>query len=227
MNDEERFEEIDAAIKLKLAELREYVEDVDSSSLSSSSKEGAQQCLKEVDQQVPLLITSIDKQIKAAEDLLSDIPTSQRSKYTRRIQVHKTERNRLSRSLVVPSHGHCLLKTSASDPSKVLDGQDIQRDRLLKSTARLESSSRRLDHSRQVALETESFGVGILADLKGQRQQLENTRAKLEEADGYINKSLKTLKEMGRRYILLFDLNDFLDGFEFGDVWSHLFDYTS
>jgi hypothetical protein len=102
MNDEERFEEIDATIKLKLAELRGHVEDIDSSSISSSSKEKTQQCLKEVDQQVPLLITFIDNQIKAAEDLLSDIPTSQRSKYTRRIQAHKTERNRLSRSLVVP-----------------------------------------------------------------------------------------------------------------------------
>jgi vesicle transport through interaction with t-SNAREs 1 len=50
-------------------------------------------------------------------------------------------------------------------------------------------------------LETENIGADILRDLKGQREQLENTKAQLNEADGYMNKSIKTLKDMGKWYL--------------------------
>ena len=50
MNEEGQFEEIDAEIKLKLAELRECVQE--DGGVSSSAKRKAQQCLKDVDQQV-------------------------------------------------------------------------------------------------------------------------------------------------------------------------------
>ena len=40
-----------------------------------------------------------------------------------------------------------------------------------------------------------------MTDLRRQREQIENSRTKLDEADGYVNKSLKTLKEMGKRYV--------------------------
>ena len=50
MEKEEQFEEIDAEIKLKLTELRECVQD--DGTISSSSRRKAQQCLKDVDQQV-------------------------------------------------------------------------------------------------------------------------------------------------------------------------------
>jgi vesicle transport through interaction with t-SNAREs protein 1 len=49
-------------------------------------------------------------------------------------------------------------------------------------------------------LETENIGAGILQDLKGQREQIQNTKAQLDEADGYVDKSIKTLKDMGKRY---------------------------
>ena len=48
--DEEQFEEIDTEVKLKLAELRECVQD--DGRVSSSAKRKAQQCLEDVDQQV-------------------------------------------------------------------------------------------------------------------------------------------------------------------------------
>lgn len=83
-----------------------------------------------------------------------------------------------------------------------------QRDRLLNSTVRLDASSRRLDKSHQMALETEDIGANILKDLKGQREQLENTKAQLDEADGYVNKSMKTLKDMGKWFIAKLNLTD-------------------
>lgn len=53
---------------------------------------------------------------------------------------------------------------------------DAQRQRLLKGTATLEDGSRRLQESNRLALETEDLGADILRDLRGQREQIENSR---------------------------------------------------
>jgi vesicle transport through interaction with t-SNAREs 1 len=82
-----------------------------------------------------------------------------------------------------------------------------QQERLLKSTGRLEASNRRLEQSHQLAIESEEIGTGVLRDLKGQREQIERTRGTLDEADGYVDKSIKTLKDMGKRWLLLTQLD--------------------
>jgi len=51
-----------------------------------------------------------------------------------------------------------------------------------------------------MANETENIGAGILGDLHAQREQILNARDTLMEADGYVDKSLRTLKGMARRY---------------------------
>ena len=50
------------------------------------------------------------------------------------------------------------------------------RTRLLTGTALLEDSTRRLQDSQRIALETESQGAEILVNLRGQREQIENAR---------------------------------------------------
>lgn len=50
------------------------------------------------------------------------------------------------------------------------------RSRLLSGTAVLEEGSRRLEDSHRIALETESQGADILRNLRGQREQIENSR---------------------------------------------------
>lgn len=79
-------------------------------------------------------------------------------------------------------------QASSSDPhsdSAYQDGtglgastkaQQAQRERLLKANYLLESGSDRLDSSHRIALETEQLGSSILRDLRGQREQIENTR---------------------------------------------------
>ncbi|KAI9601322.1 hypothetical protein H4Q26_001138 [Puccinia striiformis f. sp. tritici PST-130] len=73
-----------------------------------------------------------------------------------------------------------------------------QRERLLRSQQVLESSSNRLDSSHRIALETE-IRVRYLRDLRGQREQIENTRDTLREADGHLDKASNTLNKMIRR----------------------------
>lgn len=94
-----------------------------------------------------------------------------------------------------------------------IDAQETQRDRLLHSTARLEASSRRLDNSHRIANETETLGADILTELHKQRGQIEDTKTKLAEGEGYVNKSLKTLKDMGKWYAFnLSVLNMLIEG---------------
>ncbi|POW18974.1 hypothetical protein PSHT_05270 [Puccinia striiformis] len=99
-----------------------------------------------------------------------------------------------------------------SDLSNSTKERQAQRERLLRSQQVLESSSNRLDSSHRIALETEELGSGILRDLRGQREQIENTRDTVEfmsfyyrlfhwlrEADGHLDKASNTLNKMIRR----------------------------
>lgn len=70
---------------------------------------------------------------------------------------------------------------------------------MLSGTASLERSSQRLRDSQRVANETEQIGATILTDLRGQREQISNARNTLMEADGYVDKSIRTLRGMARR----------------------------
>ncbi|ANZ76505.1 BA75_03410T0 [Komagataella pastoris] len=83
------------------------------------------------------------------------------------------------------------------------DGDDnlsyTQRQQLLKSNASLERSSDRLRETSRIALETEDIGAGILNDLRSQREQIVNSRNTLLQADGYVDRSIQTLRTMTRR----------------------------
>ncbi|RKP10997.1 t-SNARE [Thamnocephalis sphaerospora] len=74
-----------------------------------------------------------------------------------------------------------------------------QRQRLISGTDRLNESTRRLEDSHRLALETEAVGVGILGDLRAQREQIQHTRDTLHEADSYVDKAQRTLRSMARR----------------------------
>ena len=85
------------------------------------------------------------------------------------------------------------------DDSGATDAQLEQRQQLLSGTERLDRSSQRLRDSQRVANETEDIGRSTLADLNVQREQIVNTRTRLLESEGYVDRSMKTLKTMGRR----------------------------
>lgn len=74
-----------------------------------------------------------------------------------------------------------------------------QRQRLLQGTDKLQDGTRRLEESHRIALETEDIGAGILSNLRGQREQIENTRDTLYRADNSIDRASGTLKQMIRR----------------------------
>ncbi len=61
-----------------------------------------------------------------------------------------------------------------------------------------------------MANETEEIGRGTLADLQLQRETIQHTRATMLESEGYVDRSVKTLRGMARRYFIPFTQDELL-----------------
>jgi len=101
-----------------------------------------------------------------------------------------------------------LLGQYRDDPDEDLEANNLsgaqqQRARLLNGTDKLSDSSRRLEESHRIALETEDLGADILGNLRGQREQIEGTRDRLYQADRNIDRASGTLGKMIRRWVLI------------------------
>jgi vesicle transport through interaction with t-SNAREs 1 len=133
----------------------------------------------------------------------SNIPTSQRSKVNSRFRNHQSDIDTLSRKLkaLADSDRKQLFGDRYTDDpeSGPRDAQLEQRQQLLSGTERLGRSSDRLRESQRIALETEQIGASTLADLHQQRNVIENTHRNLLQSEGYVDRSVKTLRGMARR----------------------------
>ncbi len=97
---------------------------------------------------------------------------------------------------------------SGGGPSDV---QLEQRQQLLAGTDRLDRSTQRLKASQALANETEAIGASTLADLHRQRETIQHTTDILLESEGYVDRSVKTLRGMARRYCSPPDHNPYFD----------------
>lgn len=86
-----------------------------------------------------------------------------------------------------------------SDNPAASDVHLEQRQQLLSGTDRLDRSTQRLRASQALAAETEAIGAGTLADLHRQRETIARTSDMLRESEGYVDRSVKTLRGMARR----------------------------
>ncbi|KAJ6090391.1 vesicle transport v-snare protein [Penicillium sp. IBT 16267x] len=150
-------------------------------------------------------IRSAEQVLDEATELLDqmrmekqNIPSEARSKINIRFRNYSSDVDEVKRKL-----------KSLSDDRKALFGdrytdepQDEhleQRQQLLSGTERLERSSARLQQSQRTALETEDVGRDVLANLYEQRQTIQHTRDNLQQSEGYVDTSIKTLRGMARR----------------------------
>lgn len=133
----------------------------------------------------------------------SNIPTSARSKVNTRFRNHQSDVDSLTRKLksLADSDRKQLFGDRYTDDPEAgpRDLQLEQRQQLLSGTERLGRSSDRLRESQRVALETEQIGASTLADLHQQRNVIENTHQNLLQSEGYVDRSVKTLRGMARR----------------------------
>lgn len=130
-----------------------------------------------------------------------NIPSTARSRLNPRFRNYETDIDASKRKLqTLASDRKALFGNRYRDDAE--DGADHQleqRQQLLSGTDRLERSSQRLRDSQRIANETEDIGRGTLADLQLQRETIQHTRQTMLESEGYVDRSVKTLRGMARR----------------------------
>ena len=133
-----------------------------------------------------------------------NIPSSTRSKINQRFRNFESDIDASKRKLKDLSSDRKALFGSRYTDDPNTDEQLEQRQQLLSGTDRLDRSSQRLRDSQRIANETEDIGRGTLADLHLQREQIQHTRMTILESEGYVDRSVKTLRGMARRYFIPF-----------------------
>lgn len=130
-----------------------------------------------------------------------NIPTSSRAKVNQRFRNYESDVDVHRRKLTSLSSDRSALFGSryTDEPSGGSDVQLEQRQQLLSGTDRLDRSTQRLKASQALANETEAIGADTLANLHGQREMIQHTHTTLLNSEGYVDRSVKTLRGMARR----------------------------
>ncbi|KFY15620.1 hypothetical protein V491_05617 [Pseudogymnoascus sp. VKM F-3775] len=187
----ELFSSYEAELKLVQADLNQKLDQIPE--LSGEPRKAA--------------ISQAERALEEANELLdqmrlekSNIPSSARTKINQRFRNHETDTDSAKRRLANLSNDRAALFGAryADDPNAG-DVQLEQRQQLLSGTERLDRSTQRLRDSQRLANETEDIGASTLADLHRQRHVIDHTHETLLQSEGYVDRSVKTLKGMARR----------------------------
>ncbi|KAI1376109.1 V-snare-domain-containing protein [Hypoxylon crocopeplum] len=152
-------------------------------------------------------ISAAERALEEADELLGqmrlekqNIPSSSRPKVNQRFRNFETDVDGCKRKLLsLASDRAALFGSRYTDNPNPTDVQLEQRQQLLSGTDRLDRSSQRLRSSQALANETEAIGASTLADLHTQRERITHTGQVLYESEGYVDRSVKTLRGMARR----------------------------
>lgn len=188
----ELFNSYEAELKLVQADLSQKLEQIPE--LSGEPRKAA--------------ISQAERALEEADELLgqmrlekSNIPTSSRAKVNQRFRNYESDVDSSRRKLADLSSDRAALFGAryTDDPAGPSDIHLEQRQQLLSGTDRLDRSTQRLKASQALANETEDIGAGTLADLHRQRETIQHTHDRLMESEGYVDRSVKTLRGMARR----------------------------
>lgn len=134
-----------------------------------------------------------------------NIPTRTRTRANQRYRDMQTSADQAQRKLRALADDRSALfgsreRYSDNPAGGAGDVQLEQRQQLLAGSDRLDRSSQRLKASQRLANETEAIGASTLADLHRQRETIQHTNETLLDSEGYVDRSVKTLRGMARRY---------------------------
>jgi vesicle transport through interaction with t-SNAREs protein 1 len=188
----ERFNSYEAEFKLVVADLTQKLDQIPE--LSGEQRKAS--------------IAQAERASEEADELLDqmklekgNIPSSVRAKVNQRFRNYQSDADSYKRKLrALADDRSALFGSRYTDNPSASDQQLEQRQQLLAGTDRLDRSTQRLKASQALANETEAVGASTLADLNRQRQTIQHTSDILLESEGYVDRSVKTLRGMARRY---------------------------
>lgn len=165
--------------------------------VTSLEGEARQSTLRDIES----LLDELKEILESMDTEIGGLPSDQRASFNSKTRAYKQQlsvQETTLKKLEDDEDRRVLFGNRDSNPNSSGQGFD-QRQSLLKNQASLGRASDRLRESQRVANETEGVGANILNNLRGQREQLLNSRNTLMEADGYVDKSIRTLRTMSRR----------------------------
>jgi len=154
-------------------------------------------------------LSAAERALEETDELLGqmqmekqNVPSSQRTSINRRLRDYKTDVDGYRRKLRTLAEDRSALFGGrySDNPGSSADAHLQQRQQLLSGTDRLDRSTQRLKASQALANETEAIGANTLAQLQQQRETIDHTTRVLYESEGYVDRSLKSLKGIARRY---------------------------
>jgi len=158
-------------------------------------------------------LSQAERALEEASELLEqmqlekqNVPSGARTKLNQRLRNYTTDVDAYKRRLRSLADDRAALFGGSryrDDPGMGGGPSDVQleqRQQLLAGTDRLDRSTQRLKASQALANETEAIGANTLADLHRQRETIQHTTDVLLESEGYVDRSVKTLRGMARRY---------------------------
>ncbi|MFH4975464.1 hypothetical protein AB6A40_002173 [Gnathostoma spinigerum] len=155
-------------------------------------------------------IQSIQRLLADVGDLLEqmeltvrelDPSSAERSKYDLRVRSYRSDKKQLDSELQKAIQR--LRESSERSELMAFDNEISvdQQDQLIENTERLERTSRRLQDTYRMVVETEQIGADVLGDLSSQRETMTRARDRMREADSNLSRSNKVLSQMIRRVI--------------------------
>lgn len=200
----ELFSSYEAELKLVQADLSQKLDQIPD--LAGEPRKAAisqaERALEEANELVRLSFSLVSQPNSVQLDQMrlekTNIPSANRTKVNQRLRNHESDIDSSKRKLASLANDRSALFGSrySDNPNDV---QLEQRQQLLSGTDRLDRSSQRLKASQALANDTEAIGASTLADLHRQRETIQHTGDVLLESEGYVDRSVKTLRGMARR----------------------------
>ncbi|KAK3315253.1 vesicle transport V-SNARE protein [Apodospora peruviana] len=158
------------------------------------------------------VLSAAERALEEASELLDqmqleklNLPSDARPRINQRLRNFATDIDGYKRKLRSLATNSNKSRPYSDDPSGAgfergpSDVQLEQRQQLLSGTDRLDRSTQRLRASQALANETEAIGASTLADLHRQRETIQHTTDIMIQSEGYVDRSVKTLRGMARR----------------------------
>uniref|UniRef100_A0A915PMT7 t-SNARE coiled-coil homology domain-containing protein n=1 Tax=Setaria digitata TaxID=48799 RepID=A0A915PMT7_9BILA len=145
--------------------------------------------------QIQRLLIDVENLLEQMELAVRELKPSsaERSKYELRVRSYRNDKKHLDTEL---DKAVQRLKDNADRDE--LMAYDNQQDQLIENTERLERTSRRLQDTYRMVIETEQIGTEVLNDLNSQRETITRARERMRQADRDLNRSHKMLSLMIR-----------------------------
>ncbi|KAK4101613.1 V-snare-domain-containing protein [Parathielavia hyrcaniae] len=153
-------------------------------------------------------LSTAERALEEAGELLDqmqmekqNVPSAQRAAINRRLRDYKTDVDGYRRKLRSLADDRSALfggRYTDNPSSSSADANFEQRQQLLSGTDRLDRSTQRLKASQALANDTEAIGASTLTQLQQQRETIEHTTRVLYESEGYVDRSIKSLKGIAR-----------------------------